>query len=183
MLLDVRLLAGAPHEQVAEEVALVLVLDRGHRALPGDQQGGHDRHPLEGVHVLLADRPVQPHADQPRQVGAAGGDAQGADLADAEGQPAVGDPLDADPARDVDQPGVGQPGPGLVAQRRRALAAVGGGQQHADPEDVGRLGGDLPEVTALEDQVGQRRVQRVHPGERMGRVVANGHARLLAVNT
>ena len=52
-----------------------------------------------------------------------------------------------------------------------------------DPQDVGRLRGDLPEVTALEDQVGQRRVQRVHPGERKGRVVADGHAPLLAVNT
>jgi hypothetical protein len=31
--------------------------------------------------------------------------------------------------------------------------------------------------------VGQRRVERVHPGERMGRVEVNGHAPLLAVNT
>ena len=81
VLLDVRLLARAAHQQVAQEVALVLVLDRRHRALPGDEQGGHDGHPLEGVHVLLGDRPVEPHADQPGQVGAAGGHPQRAHLA------------------------------------------------------------------------------------------------------
>ena len=45
-------------------------------------------------------------------------------------------------------------------------------KQHADAEDVGGLGSDLPQVTALEDQVGQGGVQRVDAGERMGRVLA-----------
>ena len=86
---DVRLLDHATDEQVAEEVALVLVLDGADRALPGDEQGRDDGDPLEGVHVLLADRLVEAQAHQPGQVGAAGGDPQAADLAALERQPAL----------------------------------------------------------------------------------------------
>ena len=56
VLRDVGLAAGAAEEHVAQEVAAVLVLDRGHGLLAGDQQRRDGGGPLEGVHVGGVDR-------------------------------------------------------------------------------------------------------------------------------
>ena len=171
VLLDVGLLGGATDEQVAQEVALVLVLHRRDGALPGDEQGGHDRHPLQGVHVLLDDRLVEPDADQPGEIGAAGSHAQRPDLAGAHRQPGLVDPLHVDPPGVIDEPGVVQRLAHAGRQRRRAFATVAGGEEHPDVEDVGDLGGDQSEVAPLEHDVGQGGVQRVDAGERGSRPV------------
>ena len=168
MLGDVRLLDHAAHEQVAEEVALVLVLDGADRALPGDEQRRDDGHPLERVHVLLGHRLAEPQAHQPGQVGAAGGDPQAAHLAAVERQPGLPHPLDAQPAGGVDEAGAGQRLPLVVGEHRGALAAVGRRERHPDAEHGGRLGGDLLEVTALQHDVAQRGVQRVDPRQHVG---------------
>ena len=58
-----------PEEDVAEEVAAVLVLDRRHGLLAGDHQRGDGRRPLQRVHVVRADG-RRGRAHQPGQVGA-----------------------------------------------------------------------------------------------------------------
>ena len=121
---DVRRVDGAAQQQVAQEVALVLVLDGGDRLLAGDQQRGDRRGPLEGVHVVVADRLVGAHAT--RRARSTPPAATRDTCADA----AV-DPLDPHPAGGVDQVLVGEQRPVVVAERRGPLPAVGRGEHHA----------------------------------------------------
>jgi hypothetical protein len=187
VLVDVGLLDDPADEEVAQEVALVLVLDRRHCALPGDQQRGHDGHALERMHVDLGDRAVEPQAHQPGEVGTAGGNPQRTDLTAAQHLPVLLDALDPDAPGRVDEPGARQCVASTGRQRRSTFATVGRGERDLDVEDVGRLGGDLPQVTALQDQVRQRRVQSVDPGQCPAGLLVDLHANVprhrRAVNT
>ena len=135
--------AGAAQEQVAQEVALVLVLDGGDRLLAGDQQRRDGRGPLQRVHVVGGDRPSRRTHDEAGQVGAAGGDPQRPHLALADRCAVGADALDPEPAGRVD---AGRPRRAVAraASSRcgRPLAAVGRGDQHPDVQDAGDLLGD-----------------------------------------
>ena len=103
MLLDVGPIGGAAQQQVAQEVALVLVLDGGDGLLARDQQSRDGSRPLQGVHVVGGQRLVGTQTDQPGQVGATGSDPQSAHLADTHGRPVETDPLDPQPSGRVHQ--------------------------------------------------------------------------------
>ncbi len=165
MLRDVPLVAGPTQEQVAQEVALVLVLDGGDRLLAGHQQRRDRGRPLERVHVVGGDRLLGPQADQAGQVGAAGGDPQALHLPRAD-RDALADPLHPQPAGRVDQVVGGEPLTHGLGHRGRELAAVGRGEQHPDVQDPGDLLGDPVEVAALQHDLGQAGVQGIHAGQR-----------------
>ena len=124
VLHDVLVRAGPAQEEVAQEVALVLVLDRRHGLLAGDQQRRDGRGPLQRVHVVGGDRAVGAQADQPGQVGAAGRDPQAAGLAGADRDAAGAEPLDPQPPGRVEQ--------AVLVRARR------GGRRSARPPARGR---------------------------------------------
>ena len=62
VLVDVVLVVDPAAEDLAQEVALVLVLDGGDRLLAGDQQRGDRRGALQRVHVVGRDRAAAPDA-------------------------------------------------------------------------------------------------------------------------
>ncbi len=131
---------GAAQQQVAQEVALVLVLDRRHRLLAGDQQRGDRGGALQRVHVVGGERPVAaagtpagPGRRRPPRPAACGPARRRPRNASAL------DPLHPEPAGRVEQVGSGQRRARVVVgQRRGPLPAVGRRDDHPDVEDPAR---------------------------------------------
>ena len=140
---------------------MVLVLDRGDRLVLGDQQRGHRRGTLEGLHVVGGDRPLDPDTHQTGEVGAARSHPQPENLPLAGGRGLADHPLDPDPAGGLDEVVLLQQRALRVAERGGALPAVGGRDHDAGVERAGHLVGDADQVAALEHDLGEPGVQRV----------------------
>ena len=136
--------AGPAQQQVAQEVALVLVLDGRDRLLAGDQQRGDRGRPLERVHVVGGDRLVGAQAHQAGQVDAAGGHPQERTSPSPTAVPRV-DPLDPEPAGRVDQVVRRRSSARCSSPRRRGpLAAVGRGEQRPRRRAPGLTSAAMP---------------------------------------
>jgi hypothetical protein len=163
---DVVLLAGAAEEDVAEEVAAVLALDRGDGFLARDQQRGDGRGALHGPDVVARDLGVVADADEAGQVAAAGDDAEHPYLSLADRGAVGSDLLRAEAAGRVEEPGRVEGRAGDVGECCRPLPAVARGDQHAEAEGAGELLGDHAQVASLEHDLGEPDVQRVEAFER-----------------
>ena len=165
------LVLRAVQEQVAQEVAAVLVLDRRHGLLPRDQERGHDGRTLQRLDVGGGEGRLQAHRQQPGQVRAGRGDAQQPGLPRTDRVAGGVESLDAQPSGLVEQVCCPQGLAVLGGQVGGALTPVRGGERDGAVERRGHLLGDPFQVAALEHDVGQRGVQRVGPCQRRGRVV------------
>ena len=166
--------AGAAEEDVAQEVAGVLVLDLGDRVLPREHQRRQVGRPLEQRQVVVADRALRAHRDQPGQVVLARDDPHPARLAGTDpGRRArpILQPLHAHPPAGRQQVDLGQRRPQRGGQRCGPLPTVGRGDQHTHLEHPRDLARDRVEVAALEHQPRQPAVQPVDARQRTGRDV------------